>query len=216
MVLQLYRPSVSEPERLPSCSHDSLSCCRGVPVGSALHGHFHKGDALTSLNGCRVRSGADWISCVMRDLPGSHATQHASPKRQTWTPRQMLQRPVQQSGASRSPAVICKSHALSLYSLLPTIQVLEPVMPEYICLVDGYLHGVVKRGHQRDTWCADSGYCIPLSEQLAASPCSDASGGSECKANQLCFISSGKTQALLSLTMMYMFTQSLPMDDLSS
>ncbi len=82
-----------------SCQGSAL-CCRGVPVGSALHGHFLKGDALTSLNGCRVRSGADWISCVMRDSPGSHAIHQASPVRQTWTPRQMLQRPVQQSGVS--------------------------------------------------------------------------------------------------------------------
>ena len=39
--------------------------------------------------------------------------------------------------------------------------------------------------------CADPGYCIPLSEQLAASPCSAAHGGSECDFSQLCFAPQG-------------------------
>lgn len=43
--------------------------CRSVQEGSPLGEHLHMADMITSVNGCPVRDGTQWLGC-MAQLPG--------------------------------------------------------------------------------------------------------------------------------------------------
>lgn len=92
---------------------DLLRCrpCRNLPAGSALQGHLHRGDALLSVNGCRVASCRLWISCVMRDSSGAHVSQQAASGVESWTPQQLVRRSMQ--AVEHSGMHLCKSPSLA-------------------------------------------------------------------------------------------------------